>query len=159
LPDVHNALWASALSGLSGTALPWWWERLDQQDVYSLYRPLSRFVHNIPWTTGQLERAEITSTNSALRFVGLQSRGEQAWFWVFHNSAASKTRLDGRPLPQVNDVEIEIKGLKSGVWEINWFDTRRGVMVKSETLKTSGRLGSLLPPTFEGDVACHLKRR
>ena len=159
LPDVHNALWASALSGLSGTALPWWWERLDQQDVYSLYRPLSRFVQNIPWTTGQLERAEITSTNSALRFVGLQSRGEQAWFWVFHNSAAWKTRLDGRPLPQVNDVEIEIKGLKAGIWDINWFDTRQGEVVKSETLKARGSLGSLLPPTFEGDVACHLKRR
>ena len=159
LADVHNALWASALSGLSGTALSWWWERLDQQEIYSLYRPLSQFLKDIPWTTGQLERAEVTSTNSTLRLVGLQSRGDEAWFWIFHNDAAWKARVEGQLLPKLNEVEIEVKGLKPGAWNVEWFNTHRGEVARIDKAQMSGGTVKLRTPAFEGDLACKLSRR
>nr|HOA63156.1 hypothetical protein [Verrucomicrobiota bacterium]HOF50045.1 hypothetical protein [Verrucomicrobiota bacterium]HOG88870.1 hypothetical protein [Verrucomicrobiota bacterium]HOR73203.1 hypothetical protein [Verrucomicrobiota bacterium]HOU89367.1 hypothetical protein [Verrucomicrobiota bacterium] len=55
LVDFHNALWASALSGASGTALAWRWERLDQKNAYPAYKPLSQFLNDIAWTAGNLE--------------------------------------------------------------------------------------------------------
>ena len=70
LSDFHNGLWASALSGASGTAMFWWWERLDQRNHYHHYRPLADFVADIPWTTAGLQSAQVC----ALRFAYPRAR-------------------------------------------------------------------------------------
>jgi hypothetical protein len=87
LADAHNALWASALSGASGTALFWWWERLDQRDVYPLYQQVSRFVREIPWNSGELQTLKAKPENEALFVQGLATE-TSAWLWLFNPDAA-----------------------------------------------------------------------
>jgi hypothetical protein len=65
--DFHHAIWASTLSGVSGTALFWWWDRLDPRDHYPHYRPLADYVADIPWTTARLRA--ITATVLTRRCV------------------------------------------------------------------------------------------
>ena len=45
---LHNALWASALSGMSSTVCPWWWDDIHKLDQYRHYKPVSAFVAGIP---------------------------------------------------------------------------------------------------------------
>ena len=61
LVHFHNALWSSALSGASGTALFWWWELLDPMDAYPHYAPLSKFMADVPLDSG----LEATSARAA----------------------------------------------------------------------------------------------
>ena len=85
--DFHNALWSSALSGTSGVALYWWWDRLDRRNVYPHYRPLAAFVNDVPWTTAGLRRSSAAVAMDRARVVGLQGR-DRAYLWLFNPQAA-----------------------------------------------------------------------
>ena len=41
---LHNALWASALSGLSGTVMHWFWDDIHKREHHRHYKPVAAFV-------------------------------------------------------------------------------------------------------------------
>lgn len=50
---LHNALWASVMSGSAATALTWPWDNyVDARDLYHHYGSLSRFLEGVDWTQG-----------------------------------------------------------------------------------------------------------
>ena len=45
---IHNAIWATALSGAMGAAGTWWWDSyIEPRDLYYHFRPLSNFIATI----------------------------------------------------------------------------------------------------------------
>lgn len=48
--EVHNALWASLLSGAAGPTLPWWWrERIEPKNLFFHYTAVAKFSAALPW--------------------------------------------------------------------------------------------------------------
>ncbi|MEW6355319.1 MAG: cellulase family glycosylhydrolase [Planctomycetota bacterium] len=47
--SLHNGIWAPPMSGSSGTGMPWWWEWIDQYDLYRHYAAFSEFVKDVRW--------------------------------------------------------------------------------------------------------------
>ncbi len=156
LRDIHNALWASALSGASGTAQPWWWERLDEHNVYPLYRPLSAFVADVPWTSGDVQPAALETTGESLQAAGLRTR-DRAWLWLFDHAAAwQHVVVEHRPPAEVRGAALRLKDWPPGTFHIQWCDTHTGNVVSEETgVATSGTL-RLPAPAFTGDIACRV---
>eukprot|EP00038_Savillea_parva_P025264 m.46951 g.46951 ORF g.46951 m.46951 type:complete len:805 (+) comp6825_c0_seq1:178-2592(+) len=59
---VHNALWASMVSGAAGGAMHWWWHEFDDHDAYREFAPVRAFVSRLPllnhtWGAFQLSQA------------------------------------------------------------------------------------------------------
>jgi hypothetical protein len=53
---IRNAIWSSALSGGSGTALAWCWDNyIHKNNLYYLYASLSKFLQDIPWNTADFK--------------------------------------------------------------------------------------------------------
>ncbi|MCB1125617.1 MAG: hypothetical protein KDM81_03905, partial [Verrucomicrobiae bacterium] len=160
LADVHNALWASALSGLSGTALSWWWERLDAQDVYPLYRPLSRFLADVPWTSGKVSRVvSVTASDPDLTVLGLQA-GTDAWLWLFDPAGSWENQvLKGNPPPLREQVRLTLPTRRGGVWQPDWIEPGSGKSLASGRLPVPAEPTGLVlvAPPFRGDVACRLR--
>jgi hypothetical protein len=53
---IYNTIWAAALSGAAGSAMPWWWDTyVDHQNLYNLFNPLALFARDIPWNTANLQ--------------------------------------------------------------------------------------------------------
>jgi hypothetical protein len=154
LADFHNVLWASALSGASGTAMFWWWERLDQRNAYPVYRPLSRFIADVPWTSGQVKAATATCSNTQVRTVGLQT-ADHAWLWLF-NPEASWTRLviEKRRPARIAGAKLELSDLVDGTYRIRWLDPRQGIVVSEEKLPLAEGVLRLSVPDFARDIAC-----
>lgn len=45
--NLHNGIWAAALSGSAGTAMLWWWDSyIDPNNLYYHFQPLARFVED-----------------------------------------------------------------------------------------------------------------
>ena len=43
---IHNAIWATALSGALGSAMTWWWDSyIEPKNLYYHYKPLSPFLN------------------------------------------------------------------------------------------------------------------
>jgi hypothetical protein len=167
--DFHNALWASALSGASGTALFWWWDQLDPHDHYPHYQPLARFLEDIPWTSGSLRPVQASVHTLAaggqppvpdetVVVVGLGGQ-DHAHLWLFHADASwNQTVVAARTPSMLQGRILVVEGLADGPFEIRWFDTRQGQEI-SETKGTVERNQLRVSvPGFDRDIACRLRR-
>lgn len=158
--DFHNMLWASALSGTSGTALAWWWERLDERQHDPHYRPLSRFLADVPWSSGEVRAFTGEAAGGAVRVVGLKTR-RAAWVWCFHRAAAWKHLVTaGQTPPPVRGAQLtlELEDPADGECRLEWWDTRTGaVRATGSAGVREGRL-TMTAPEFTHDLALKVTR-
>jgi len=155
---LHNALWASALSGLSGTVLSWWWEDLDKHNGYRHYLALARFMQDVPLASGQLREAKARSADARWRVVGLQ--GEHcAYLWLADTQATwyRKVAEEKTPAESVG-VTLVLEGLALGAYETLWWDTQKGVGVRTDKARIADGALKLEAPRFVGSIACKLRR-
>jgi hypothetical protein len=150
----HSSLWASAFSGVSGTAMFWWWELLDQQNAYRHYRPLSAFLAGVCFAGLRQTDAEIS--NEQLRVLGYQGN-DCAYIWFSNDQATWWNQIaENKQSEPVANAAIEIIGLRDGQYQLEWWDTYAGRVIRSEqVLCTDGRLNVSVPP-FNCDIACKI---
>jgi hypothetical protein len=150
----HTSLWASAFAGTSGTAMFWWWELLDQQDAYRHYRPLSAFLADVCFAG--LRQASATVSNDQLRVLGYQGN-DCAYLWISDGRATWWSQIAENKQPEpVKDATIEIRGLRLGKYQLEWWDTYKGRAIRTEQVScTNGRIHIPLP-SFIRDIACKI---
>jgi hypothetical protein len=158
LADFHNIQWASALGGCSGTALYWWWDRFDQRQGYSLYRPLSRFLANIPWTSAGLQPTTGEITGGPARLVGMQGR-TQAYLWLFNPQASWRSLvIQGQRPPILTGLSLKILNLEPGPYRVQWWDTQAGQILKQKEVSATREPLRLTVPFFDQDIGCKIVR-
>ncbi len=152
----HNCLWASAFAGTSGTAMFWWWDQLDRQNAYGHYRPLARFLSDVSFAG--LHGLEARATNNErLRLLGYQSEN-CAYLWVSDREATWWNRVVDKKQPApIEDATIEIQGLASGNYRLEWWDTSTGEAIRTEQLSASQGPLRITIPSFSGDIACKIR--
>jgi hypothetical protein len=156
--DAHSALWASALSGAAGTAMFWWWERLDQRNFYTHYKPLSRFVADVPWNSGRVALASVDCSTEGVRVLGLKAQ-DQAWLWLYHRESAWANAVSaGRTPTAVTNAIVVLKDMPAGLFRVRWSDTREGGTLREESLASEGGILQITAPPFTHDVACRVAR-
>jgi len=150
----HNCLWASALSGVSGTALFWWWDQLDRQDAYHHYKPLTSFLASV--SPAGLQQTTATISDARVRIVGYQG-DTRAYLWLTNRQATWWNLVVEKGEPDtINAATITIEGLSPGNYTILWWDTYKGEPVHRQTLSCDqGRLEFAVPP-FTRDIACRV---
>jgi len=151
LSDMHNALWASALSGASGTALFWWWERIDQRGGYTNYATVSRFIADVPWNGGEVQRLEARCSEPAMRVIGLRA-GKRAWIWIFDPASSwQRVAVEKQEPPERGDLVVEIPWPFTSA-RAEWWHTRGGGANAHKEAAREGTL-RLVVPSFQRDIA------
>ena len=151
----HTSLWASAFAGVSGTAMFWWWELLDQQDAYKHYRPLSVFLTNVSFA--ELRQTDAAISSDQLRLLGYQG-DECAYLWISDSRATWWDQIAENKQPEtVTDAAIEIKGLRDGQYRLEWWDTYEGKTIRTEQVSSAGALLQISVPSFSRDIACKIR--
>ncbi len=60
--NLHNGLWASALSGNAGGASLWWWDDYVQPlDLWGHFTPLARFAAKVDWAHRDFQPVTVAS--------------------------------------------------------------------------------------------------
>jgi len=148
----HNSLWASAFAGPSGTAMFWWWDQLDRQDAYGHYRPLAAFLADVSFTG--LKPLKAATGNERLRLLGYQG-DDCAYLWIFDTDATWWNQVvDKRQPAPIADAGIEIRGLRPGDYNLEWWDTHKGKIVRTEEVSCTQNPLQTRVPSFSGDIAC-----
>ncbi|MCF7973917.1 MAG: DUF5060 domain-containing protein [Phycisphaerae bacterium] len=151
----HTSLWASAFSGTSGTAMFWWWELLDEQDAYRHYKPLSAFLADVCFAGLGLTGA--TVSDGQVRVLGYQGDA-CAYLWISDSRATwwRQVAENKRPAPVTEGI-VTIGGLKDGTYQIEWWDTFAGGVLRTDHVSCrEGRLQGSMPP-FSRDIACKIR--
>jgi hypothetical protein len=155
---LHRALWASALSGLSGTVMAWWWEDIHARDAYSVYRGVSRFVARIPWTSARLRPVEPAASGARCRAIGLASR-DRAYIWVAdRESSWYRTAVEARTPETLGGITVTLTGMAAAAYRADWTDTRTGERIRADKVTSVTGTLVLSAPPFAGDIACAIER-
>ncbi len=158
LIHFHNALWASSLSGLSGTAMFWWWEQLDQLNACRHYRPLATFLADLPWGREPLESFHDTIADGRICLVGLRG-SSGAWCWLINKDAVwVGSLLAGKELKPVAAAPLRLEMPGDHQYEVAWFDTWAGKWRSPpQTLHSRSKILLLEVPRLERDIAVRIR--
>jgi len=56
--SLHNGLWAAMMSGGCGTAMSWWWQWIDDHELWPRFRSVATFVEGINWPSEGFQPSE-----------------------------------------------------------------------------------------------------
>ncbi len=172
---LHNALWASMLSGLSGTVMHWFWDDIHRGEHFRRYRPVAAFAARIPWATAKLrptaiaasvgaERAadgggDVDAGHERLRVVALAGEG-CAYAWIQDRRSTWWNRcVQSEKLADVEGAVIVVEGLAPGAYDVEWRDTRTDEITHRGTLTARSRATRIDVPAFSGDIAVAIVRQ
>jgi len=150
---VHNSLWVSAMSGAAGTAMNWWWdEYIRPNNLYYHYAALHRFLEGTPWSGPKIRPVDL-STN----FVRVLALRGDNWgsLWAQNREYNWYRAQDMESIRESPEVELSFDRLQSGDYQIEWWDTQKGEMIRSETGRCNGAL-QLTIPSLRTDVAVRI---
>lgn len=152
----HNCLWASAFAGTSGTAMFWWWDQLDRQDAYSHYKPLADFLADVSFAG--LQELKADASDNQLRLLGFQAN-DRAYFWLFNPRAAWSNIVIEKSRPtEIKDVTISVRDLQPGTYNIEWWNTHDGSIIKKQRVSLKKEPLKVPTPPFTCDIACKIRR-
>ncbi len=153
---LHNALWASALSGYASTVCDWFWDDIHKRDLYGHYRPISRFVADIPWTSGKLKPAT-ASCDKGVRLLGLAGERD-AYLWLQDEKATWwNIVMENRPPQRIDAATMSVDGLPDSAYGVEWWDTQDGKVIRTDRAESREGKLSVAVPAFTGDVACKVR--
>lgn len=161
----HDCLWASSLSGAAGAGMYWWWHNyVEPYNLYHHYAPLARFVQDVDFPAYEWKPVTLSRPNLpvSLRVYGLVA-ADRALLWV-HDPLAFRI-VDGKGVrgPAQTGASVDVVGLGDGSYEIEWWNTSTGEIVRKDTGKVNhthdfGYGLELKPPEFWGDIAARVVR-
>jgi hypothetical protein len=156
LVHFHNALWASAFSGLAGPAFFWWWDTLDKMNVYPQYRPLAAFVADIPFNTGRLQPVALATGKSQGRVMALQGPARVDG-WIFNPQATWWNLVVDKKTPaEIKGDTVAFNGLEPGNYRLEWWDPHAGKKLQEQAAQVSGGKLQVAVPPFTRDIAFKL---
>ncbi len=160
---LHACLWTTHMIPFAGAGLSWWWDYIDDRDLYDAFRPLAEFAagedrrgRNLAVGVGRA----LDASGGPAPGLGLDllHNDTSAYFWLSEKlliraeSAASFTPEERA------GIQLDIKGFKPGDYRVEFWDTRKGGIVKSASVSVPADGVLRCPvPAFTSDIAGKVK--
>lgn len=153
LAEHASAPWAALVAGHGGSPMLWWFEWVDQNDLWGPYRALSHFV-----ATEDLRhpkaRAVLLRSSRARSWAAAWARpGHLLGYvcdesWTFNGAASTNepTTITIGSAVQAGDMTLE------------WWDADHGRLLKTETIAHRGGALTITSPLFQRHMAFKLTR-
>ena len=157
--SLHAALWASVCLPLGGTPMFWWWQLVDEEDLYPEFQAVSKFMKGEDRRDPAM--VAITPTlrvnDAAAWQLGAQCLmgPKRGLGWIYQ--AQEFSRLDPLGPPGITNLVLQINGVANARFRVQFWDTSEGKAVGD--VRTAVRDGTLkvdVPP-FARDIAFKVK--
>jgi hypothetical protein len=153
---LHNYTWGLINPG-GMYELYWWVDNIRNHDLYPIYKPFRDFMEGIPLNNGNYVDAEARTSSASLGAWGQKdTMNGRAHLWIRNKNQTWRNVVDGVPMTPL-DGTVTLSGFRSGLVEVEWWDTYAGIIIRRETVSVgpSGFL-TLHLSNLETDVACHI---
>ena len=157
LIEQHAALWSGACVPLAGTPMFWWWQVVDEKNLYSRYTAIKKFLENVDPRDPSAKRVPVSLTvseggdKSLLKLfdaVGTASP-EKARGYIYPNRFARA----GNPAPEGSSLTVNIDGFTPGLFRVEFYETETGKVVRRFDVRTQTNMLAIPVPRFTSDCA------
>jgi hypothetical protein len=155
--DLHAGLWGSMVQPLAGATGYWWWLHVHFDNRYDEYKALAKFMAGEDLRPQKGETAlepifrEIQGGNEPLHGRALKSN-QRMYAWIYH----PQTPLGGK-VSEVSGGLMHISSLKPGMYTVEYWDTYKGALLRSEEMTMGEARVELKLPTVNRDLAIKVK--
>jgi hypothetical protein len=146
---VHDGLWAGAVSGGIGTAMPWWWDNViatEPHRFYPMFGSIARYVEGIRWDREGFDALEASVSGGTRSVVPYGLRGDRTLLVWLKDDAFQWNAPEA----------VDIRGARlavDGRWCGSWYDTWTGRWLRDIMFADS-----IAVPTFRRDLALRAHR-
>ncbi len=154
--DVHCGLWATWMTDGAGTPLCWWFDFIDQRNLYTYYSAFSKYI------AGEDRRVQDGApgiTESAKGGVGFQwyKWKTGAYAWAYDPEGMRSMPPVGHRQHFTNVTET-LKGFQAGKYRVEYWDCYTGVVEHYDEVDvTEGGAVHLAFPPFDNNMAVKVK--
>jgi hypothetical protein len=155
---LHICLWSSYMIPFAGSGMPWWWDFIDDRNLYSMFTPFVDFAE------GEDRRNRgLNTADEAVRGPDDQPIGElpalalrndhSGYFWIYEQRL-QRSEADELfvPAPRAG-LDLQLTGLRDGPYRVEFWDTWRGGVVSQLTAEAKGGTLRVPIPEFTSDIA------
>jgi hypothetical protein len=151
---LHDALWASLLTGDAGGALTWWWDNyLEPLNLWPVFEGFSRFVAPLDFANHDYRPYPLQV--SGLTALALRDgRTGDLLVWLHDPDSNWKADAAGSIPREWTGVKLQVPLLKSGSAQV--WDTRSGLVVARPKVRPVSGIAQVSVPTFRRDIALRI---
>lgn len=161
--NFHGGLWSSTVVPMAGTAMFWWWNFVDAEDLYYHYKPVALFNEGEDrrgrhWqlTSAQVRRGE--TRHGELQVLGRQNSTE-AHLWVYDSHIFNQNNgARYRHPPSFVGCELRVTGLAEGKYRVEFWNTYSGKVTRTDEAACRGGKLRVPLPTVQADLALKIKK-
>ena len=163
--EVHAALWASTSSAVAGTPLFWWWQVIEEENFYPMYRAVANFMEGEDRRDPALLARPIRLTNKEGGHIRpellagvLLASPEKAYGWVHLGPLQFATQNPESGSKQKN-YWLNFEGTEGAIYRFEFWDTVQGTVVTRLDERVRGGRARIEIPPFARDIAFKVKRQ
>ena len=153
--SLHAALWASTCIPLAGTPLFWWWGLIEEEDYYPEFLAISRFMKDIdrrdPTLLPHTPKLSLPGTKEN-RIMALSLKSPTRTLGWIYDTPAFNT-APSEPHPAISNLVTRLDGMNNGRYRVEFWETTRGTLAKSQDVEVTEGLLSFTVPLFTRDIA------
>jgi hypothetical protein len=156
--SLHAAIWAATAIPIGGTPMFWWWQLIDEENLYPEFIAVNKFMAGEDKRDPSLKQCiPNLSFQGDSASIGAQcmKNDTRALGWIY-NSDAYGNDAPVAPQPIANLI-LGIDEMKPGKCTVEFWDTRDGGCISREDITaTQGTIAVSVPP-FAHDIAFKIK--
>ena len=158
--ELHAGIWAGACVPLAGIPMFWWWQVIDENDLYGGYTAVRKFMEGQDLRDPDAKPIVATLSGgdaavAALFEVLCTASPEKARGYIYPKRFPRK----GETMPKGDALTVLLSGFTVGVYQVEFFETERGKVLRRFQVRATPE-GQLVisVPEFQVDCAFRLSR-
>ncbi len=158
--EQHAAIWSGACVPLAGIPMFWWWQVVDENNLYARYPPIRAFMEGVDPRNpaSQIIAATLSADDKAEkkagnRFEAVCTASPDAARGYIHPVRFAR---QGNEPPKGEHLTVTLDGFTPGLYRVEFYETSHGEMVRRFDVRSREKQLAVPIPAFHSDCAFKL---
>lgn len=159
----HQSVWTGIMGNTAGTAMNWWWDRVDEYEkeigkplsCYKDFEIAAKFACRIPRNNPTIRfvmRERLACNKPFTEAMGYNGKNF-VYLWIYDSRFTRKNPEE----ETIETADFEVL-LENGEYKVEWFDTWSGDIVKTDVISVRGEFAHISSPSFKRDIAVAIEK-